>query len=109
MKKDLFKHLLMGAGGIAVMAGLVWVVMLLWNAILPELTGWNEIGFWQCAGLCVMFRLMTGHIGISYHNGRKHRNRRHLHETLRHRYSAGNDKAGLEVKVFSVEKADGND
>lgn len=109
MKKDLFMHLLIAAGGIAVIAGIVWVVMLLWNAILPELTGWNEIGFWQSAGLCLMFRLMTGHIGISYRNDRKRRNHRHLHEKLRYKYKAGSDKAGLEMTICSIEKADAND
>ena len=36
------------------------VVMLLWNALLPSLTGWPAIGFWQAVGLLVLVRILTG-------------------------------------------------
>lgn len=85
MKTSFIKYLAMTLGGIGVIGGLIWGVMLLWNEIIPELTGWSEIGYWQCAGLCVMFRLMTGHIGISYDEKKRNRKKKyhhHLHEVL---------------------------
>lgn len=35
-------------------------VMLLWNAVLPGLTGWAPIGFWQAVGLLLLARILTG-------------------------------------------------
>ncbi|NPE24852.1 hypothetical protein HPS54_04865 [Prevotella sp. PCHR] len=66
MKKIIVRSIVTVICGTAVIAMLIWLVMLLWNAIVPELTGWEEIDFWQCAGLCVLFRLITGHIGVSF-------------------------------------------
>jgi hypothetical protein len=36
------------------------VVMGLWNALLPELFGWREIGFWQAVGLLVLSKILLG-------------------------------------------------
>ena len=36
------------------------VVMFLWNAILPDLLGVNEIHFWQAAGLLILSRILFG-------------------------------------------------
>jgi hypothetical protein len=35
-------------------------VMLLWNALLPELFGLPAIGFWQATGLLVLSRILIG-------------------------------------------------
>jgi hypothetical protein len=35
-------------------------VMLLWNALLPELFGWPALGFWQALGLLVLSRVLVG-------------------------------------------------
>lgn len=38
-------------------------VMLLWNAILPNLLHVNTIGYWQAVGLLVMCRILFGNFG----------------------------------------------
>jgi hypothetical protein len=44
------------------------VVMLLWNAILPDLLQVKRIGYWQSLGLLVLCRILFG----SFHFGRRH-------------------------------------
>ncbi|HQV76639.1 MAG: hypothetical protein KBA60_03210 [Flavobacteriales bacterium] len=39
------------------------VVMLLWNAILPDLTGWAQLTFWKALGLLVLSRILFGGFG----------------------------------------------
>lgn len=50
-------------------------VMLLWNAILPDVTGFKPISFWQAVGLLALFRLLTGGFRRRGH-GRPWRDRR---------------------------------
>lgn len=37
-----------------------WVVMLLWNALMPAIFNLTTITFWQAAGLLILFRLLFG-------------------------------------------------
>ncbi len=46
------------------------VVMLLWNAILPDLTGVTEIKLWQAIGLLVLSRILFGGFHWGKHRGR---------------------------------------
>lgn len=51
--------------GLAVMAAAFvaafsLVVMLLWNALVPELFGGPVVGFWKAAGLLVLSRILFG-------------------------------------------------
>lgn len=41
-----------------------WVVMSLWNAILPELLGVKTIGYWQSLGLLALCRILFGNFGF---------------------------------------------
>ncbi len=46
---------------IALFLGLIgWVVMSLWNWLLPGLFGWKVITFWQAVGLAILCRLLFG-------------------------------------------------
>lgn len=46
------------AAGILLLLGAV--VMLLWNAILPDITGFKPLGYWQATGLLVLCRILFG-------------------------------------------------
>ena len=39
------------------------VVMHLWNWLVPALTGWRPITFWQALGLLVLSRILFGRLG----------------------------------------------
>jgi hypothetical protein len=56
--------------GLAVVALAVfsWVVMLLWNALLPGLFGAPHLRYLQAAGLLVLSRILVG--GLRGHHGR---------------------------------------
>lgn len=53
--------------GVAFVAAFGAVVMLLWNALVPDLFGGPAIGFWQAAGLLVLCRILLG--GFGGHGG----------------------------------------
>jgi hypothetical protein len=40
-----------------------WVVMSLWNWLLPELFGWKTLTFWQALGLLLLTRILFGGTG----------------------------------------------
>lgn len=45
---------------IAVFAAAVAIVMLLWNALIPQIIGWTAINYWQAGGLVILCRLLFG-------------------------------------------------
>lgn len=45
---------------LAGVALLIWVMMLLWNAILPEVIGVNEVTYWQAAGIFILSKILFG-------------------------------------------------
>jgi hypothetical protein len=49
-----------------------WVVMLLWNWLMPAIFGLGTIGYWQAFGLVVLAKLLFGRMG-GPHGGPKHR------------------------------------
>lgn len=55
---------------IAIAAALSAVVMLLWNAILPDVAGVKPLTFWQALGLLVLAKILFGGVGKVF--GRKH-------------------------------------
>jgi hypothetical protein len=62
MKRNLhiIWHLLIG---LAAIAGFGAVVLLLWNALLPEIFGIAVINFWQAVGLLALCRILFGGFG----------------------------------------------
>lgn len=40
--------------------GLGAIVMLLWNALLPQLVGANPVNYWQALGLLLLSRILFG-------------------------------------------------
>ena len=35
-----------------------WILMLLWNAIIPSLIGWGVLTFWQSVGLMLICNIL---------------------------------------------------
>ena len=55
-----FKYAGIGVLAIAAFFVFGWVVMLLWNAVLPAATGWHTITYWQAVGLLVLSKILFG-------------------------------------------------
>ena len=59
----------------AFIAAVATIVMLLWNAILPEVTGVKPLNFWQAAGLLILAKILFGGFkgrGHWKHSGNEH-------------------------------------
>lgn len=56
MKQKVFKPIII----IAFIAAIGAIVMLLWNAIIPSVIGWNEISYLQSIGLFILCRVLFG-------------------------------------------------
>ncbi|MFN8242689.1 MAG: hypothetical protein U0X40_01435 [Ferruginibacter sp.] len=46
-----------------------WVVMALWNGILPAVLGVKMISFWQAMGILVLSKILFGGFGGKHHRG----------------------------------------
>lgn len=69
-----------GLMGLGLLAVGVALVMVLWNALVPAIIGWQPIGYWQAWGVMLLVRLLFGHFGMPF---APHGGRRHLHEMMR--------------------------
>ena len=65
-----------------------WIVMIVWNWVMPDIFGIKQIGYWQGFGLVLLARLLVGNMGPGHHGrgpqGGKHPKKSHR-EHLRHR------------------------
>jgi len=50
-----------------------WVVMSLWNWMLPGLFGWHLITFWQAMAMLVLCRILFGGVSGRGWHGSRHR------------------------------------
>jgi hypothetical protein len=67
MKHFGVKRLMHFLAFLLVFAGIVLIVMLLWNALLPSIFGISAINYWQAAGLFILSRLLLGGFGKMGH------------------------------------------
>ncbi len=81
-KRKIFKMVLMPLIMIALFAVLVYLFMLLWNGLMPSITGWSAINYWQSLGLMVLGRLFACGFGIFRGGGIRHRHKAELHSRL---------------------------
>lgn len=62
-KKSIGKCILKGVAFVAIALVVIAVVMLLWNAIIPQVIGWSSITYCQAAGIFILARLLFGKFG----------------------------------------------
>jgi hypothetical protein len=60
-----------------------YVVMLLWNWLMPTLFGLGTIGFWQAVGVLVLVKLLFGGFGFNKFGGRSGRMKSRFKEKCR--------------------------
>ncbi|OIQ15799.1 MAG: hypothetical protein BM557_10890 [Flavobacterium sp. MedPE-SWcel] len=61
--RDAVKFMLFVPLIIGLIFGISALVMWLWNAILPDLIGVNEVGYWQAMGLLLLSKILFGGLG----------------------------------------------
>ena len=79
-RRWVWKGLAFAGFAIIALAVLSWVVMLLWNALLPSLFGVRPLHYLQAVGLLVLSRLLLG--GLRGHGHWGHRGWRARWESL---------------------------
>jgi hypothetical protein len=68
---------------VAFIAAVVWVVMSLWNLILPEVTGVKPVSYWQAAGILLLSKILfSGFNG----GGRKHSWKKRSRDKLKNKW-----------------------
>jgi len=60
-----------------------YVVMLLWNWLIPAIFGLGVISFWQAVGIVILAKLLFG--GFGGGSGRSGRRKKNLEKRLKHR------------------------
>lgn len=59
-----------GILGVGAMFFFVWLVMLLWNALIPELFNGPVLTYWQTAGIFILSKILLS--GFGGGGGKKH-------------------------------------
>src|SRR5580693_6984907 len=81
MRKNRFLRVLMFLPlAVLFLAAFGYVVMSLWNWLMPALFGWHLISFWQAVGVLVLSKILFG--GFRGHPGRHLYWRRRMMERL---------------------------
>ena len=66
-----------------------WVVMLLWNWLMPDIFGLKRLTYWQAWGLLVLCHILFKGFGSGHGSGRSDRKRRrHLRRYMREEQAA---------------------
>lgn len=58
-----FKYAGFGVLGVAAVFGFTFVVMWLWNALIPEIFNGPELAYWQTMGLLILSKILFSGIG----------------------------------------------
>ena len=72
-----------GIGAIGLIALFGWVVMALWNWLVPDIFGFKRIGYWQAGGLLVLCWILFKGIRLGS-NSNSSNDRRRRQELRRH-------------------------
>jgi hypothetical protein len=60
MNKRILKFFGIALAAVAAFALIGYIVMRLWNAILPDAVGWHAISYWQALGLLILSKILFG-------------------------------------------------
>jgi len=95
--RSLPQKILVGIGfailGIGLLFLFGWVVMLLWNWLMPDIFGLKHLTYWQAWGLLILSHILFKSFGSGHSNSRSDRKRRrHLRRYL-HEEQAAADQA----------------
>lgn len=66
------KYIGFGILGVGAMFLFVWLVMLLWNALIPELFNGPLLTYWQSAGLLILSKILLSGFGSGGSKSKPH-------------------------------------
>ena len=92
-ERSLPQKILWGIGfgvlGIGLLAFFGWVVMALWNWLVPEIFGLKRLGYWQAGGLLVLCWILFKGFRLGSGDGSKSGDRRRREHLRRYMEEAG--------------------
>jgi len=104
--RSLPEKILWGIGfvilGIGFLALCGWVVMLLWNWLMPDIFGLKPLNYWQAWGLLILCSILFKNFG-SYKEGHSERKRK---RQLRSYIREGSDFTEKDVEAGSENESD---
>jgi hypothetical protein len=62
--------------------GVTWIVMALWNHLLPEILGVKSITYWQAMGILILCKILFG--GFHFGKGMRDFKERKMREKMMH-------------------------
>jgi hypothetical protein len=78
--RSLPQKILLGIGfgilGVGLLALFGWVVMLLWNWLMPDIFGLKQLNYWQAWGLLILCSILFKGFGSSSSSGSTDRKRK---------------------------------
>lgn len=95
----IFRAIVFGLGGAAL---ITWVVMLLWNWLMPALFHLGEITYWQSLGLLVLSKILFGSHGHGRPIHRYHREK-YFKERFKEKFDFAKKYHGEHFKPVSEE------
>jgi hypothetical protein len=92
-ERSLPQKIVMGIGfailGIGLLFLFGWVVMLLWNWLMPDIFGLKRLTYWQAWGLLLLSHILFKNFGSGHGSGRSDRKRRrHLRRYMHEEQAA---------------------
>ncbi|PXW16099.1 MULTISPECIES: hypothetical protein [unclassified Chryseobacterium] len=63
-----------------ILAAVTWIVMMLWNCLLPEILGARTITFWQAMGILILSKILFG--GFHFGKGMRDFKERKMREKM---------------------------
>jgi hypothetical protein len=102
-ERSLPAKILLGIGfaiaGLALLALLGWVVMLLWNWLMPDIFGLPSVSYWQAWGLLVLFWILFKSWSFKdSDHGSDRRRRKHLRRYMQEDPLAGGDGSAIQPR-----------
>jgi hypothetical protein len=98
-----------GILGVGAMFFFVWLVMLLWNALIPELFNGPVLSYWQTAGIMVLSKILLsgfGGGGGSKSSSGKSKHKSKWMSKYHDKYKDGCRDKDIKVEDAKVEDAD---
>ncbi len=91
--------------GVAAVSGLAyfvgWVIMLLWNWLMPDIFGLKTISLWQALGLFILAKLL---FSVMADNGDKNHPKSHHHKKVREHHRRVSEPNKVDTPVTATTK-----
>ncbi len=81
-----FKYTGFGILGVGAVFLFIWVVMLLWNALIPDLFKGPELTYWQTAGIFILAKILFSGFSGGGHSDNHKSNRSKWHARYQEKY-----------------------